>query len=65
MVGIGPEWVQMREKGVSGNSAAAEAALDFMYWPAKRHRFGWYMEPAYEYDLAAATSSRLDSAAGF
>jgi hypothetical protein len=26
--------------------------LDFMFWPAKKHRFGWYLEPSYEYNFA-------------
>ena len=51
MFGVGPEWVHTRQNGVSTNSIAGEAALDFMFWPAARHRFGWYLEPAYEYDF--------------
>jgi hypothetical protein len=49
MFGVGPEWVHTRENGRTTNSLAGEAALDFMFWPAKRHRFGWYLEPAYDY----------------
>lgn len=49
MAGIGPEWVHLRQNGVTANSIAGEAALDFMFWPSKKRRFGWYLEPGYEY----------------
>jgi hypothetical protein len=51
MIGIGPEWVHTRQNGVTTNSVAAEAVLDFMFWPSAKHRFGWYLEPAYEYNF--------------
>jgi hypothetical protein len=41
MVGVGPEWIHATKSSVTTNSAAGEAVLDFMYWPSKRHRFGW------------------------
>src|ERR1700679_2381171 len=50
MFGVGPEWVRVRQYGVTMNSLAAEAALDFMFWPTGEHRFGWFLEPAFEYD---------------
>jgi hypothetical protein len=51
MAGVGPEWVHTRANGVTTNSLGAEAALDFMFWPSKRHKFGWYLEPAYDYSF--------------
>jgi hypothetical protein len=51
MIGIGPEWVHTRQYGVTTNSIAAEAVLDFMYWPSGKHRFGWFIEPGYEYNF--------------
>jgi hypothetical protein len=51
MVGLGPEWVHTRQYGVTTNSFAAEAVLDFMYWPSVKHRFGWFIEPGYEYNF--------------
>ena len=51
MAGIGPEWVHTRQNGVTTNSFAVEAALDFMFWPSGTHRFGWFLEPAYEHDF--------------
>ncbi len=49
MFGVGPEWIHIRENGTSTNSVAGEIALDFMFWPSPTRRFGWYVEPAYDY----------------
>jgi hypothetical protein len=53
MAGIGPEWIHTRQSGVTTNAVAGEAVLDFMYWPSKRRRFGWYLEPGFEYSFAS------------
>jgi hypothetical protein len=51
MAGIGPEWIHTRES----NAVAGEAVLDFMFWPKQwKHKFGWYVEPAYEYKFGHA-----------
>lgn len=49
MAGVGPEWIHTRQFGIARNSLAAEFALDFMYWPGTGHRFGWFVEPAFDY----------------
>jgi len=49
MFGVGPEWIHIRENGITTNSVAGEVALDFMFWPSPKRRFGWYVEPAYDY----------------
>src|SRR5262249_35784578 len=49
MAVAGPEWVHTRESGTSTNAVGAEAILDFMFWRSRKHRFGWYLEPTYEY----------------
>lgn len=49
MFGIGPEWIHGNAYGVKRDSVAFEVAPDFMFWSSKRHRFGWYLEPSYEY----------------
>jgi hypothetical protein len=52
MAGIGPEWIHTRESGATTNSVAGEAVLDFMFWPRRwKHKFGWYVEPGYEYEF--------------
>ena len=52
MIGVGPEWINTRAYGVTTNSLGGEGVLDFMFWPTSEHRFGWYLEPGYEYDFA-------------
>lgn len=51
MLGVGPEWVHLRQNGKTTNSIAGEVAGDFMFWPARKHRFGWFIEPAYDYSF--------------
>jgi len=51
MFGVGPEWVHTDEGGVKTNSVAGEAIGDFMFWPSAKHRFGWYLEPSYDYSF--------------
>jgi hypothetical protein len=52
MAGIGPEWIHTRESRTTTNSVAGEAVLDFMFWPGRwKHKFGWYIEPGYEYNF--------------
>jgi hypothetical protein len=51
MFGAGPEWVHTNQYGMSANSIAGEAVLDFMFWPTGKHKFGWYLEPGYEYNF--------------
>ncbi len=55
MVGIGPEWVHVRESGVVRKALGAEFALDFMCWPGSKHGFGWFIEPAFEYTFGHET----------
>jgi hypothetical protein len=49
MLGAGPEWIHTNANGTKTNSVGVEVAPDFMFWPSKGHRFGWYVEPSYEY----------------
>ncbi len=64
MLGVGPEWVYLRQNGRSMNSVAGELAGDFMFWPNGRHRFGWYLEPAYDYSFAAGHQQSIGISAG-
>jgi len=52
MLGVGPEWVHVRQNGKVTNSISGEIAGDFMFWPTGKHRFGWFLEPAYDYSFA-------------
>jgi hypothetical protein len=52
MFGIGPQWSHVTKYGNTTKSISGEAVLDFMFWPSKKHRFGWYLEPGFDYSFA-------------
>jgi hypothetical protein len=64
MLGIGPEWVHFRQNGTVTNSISGEVAGDFMFWPTGKHRFGWYLEPAYDYSFAADHQQSIGMSGG-
>ena len=64
MFGIGPEWIHLKQNGKTTNSIAGEVAGDFMFWPARKHRFGWYLEPAYDYSFARGHQQSIGMSAG-
>jgi hypothetical protein len=64
MFGIGPEWAHTVQGGSSTNSIGGEAALDFMFWPRPKRRFGWYVEPSYGYDFGSGHEQSVSVAAG-
>ena len=64
MLGVGPEWVHLSQNGTTTNSIAGEVAGDFMFWPARKHRFGWFLEPAYDYSFARGHQQSIGMSAG-
>jgi hypothetical protein len=64
MFGVGPEWIHTRRFNVVRNSAGGEVALDFMFWPSGKHRFGWYLEPAYDYDFGRGHDQSISISGG-
>ena len=64
MLGVGPEWIHTNASGIKTNSVAAEVAPDFMFWPSKQHRFGWYLEPSYEYKFGPVHEQSLGISGG-
>jgi hypothetical protein len=64
MAGIGPQWAHVRQNGRTSDTFSAELAGDFMFWPAERHRFGWYLEPAYNYSFAGGHQQSIGMSAG-
>jgi hypothetical protein len=64
MVGVGPEWVHTNERGKSPNSISGEAVIDVMFWRSKKHRFGWYVEPGYEYNFGRGHEQSLGVSGG-
>ncbi len=64
MLGVGPEWVHAKQNGKWSDSIAGEIAGDFMFWPTGRHRFGWYLEPAYDYSFAGGHQKSIGISGG-
>lgn len=64
MLGVGPEWVHLRQEERSTDTISGEVAGDFMFWPNGKHRFGWYLEPAYDYSFAGAHQQSVGMSAG-
>jgi hypothetical protein len=64
MFGVGITRTHASDYGVTTNSTGGEIALDFMFWPSPKHQFGWYLEPAYEYDFGQAHERSVDMSAG-
>jgi hypothetical protein len=64
MFGVGPEWIHSRENRVTTNSLGGEAVLDFMFWPSVKRRFGWYLEPGYEYNFGRGHERSIGITAG-
>jgi len=64
MAGVGPAWNHTRSFGVTSNSVSAEGALDFMFWPSSKRRFGLYLEPGYEYNFGRGHEQSLGISGG-
>jgi hypothetical protein len=45
-------------------TGSGEIAGDFMFWPTGKHRFGWYLEPAYDYSFAGGHQQSIGMSAG-
>jgi hypothetical protein len=64
MFGVGPGWIHTRKYSMTTNSIGGEAVLDFMFWPSSKHRFGWYVEPGYEYNFGPLHEQSLGITGG-
>jgi hypothetical protein len=64
MLGVGPQWDHLKQNGKTTDSFSGELAGDFMFWPTGRHRFGWYLEPAYDYSFAGGHQRSTGMSAG-
>jgi hypothetical protein len=60
MFGAGPAWSFSRE----GTKVALELAADFMIWPTKDRKYGWFVEPTYNYSFARGHEQSLGLAMG-
>ena len=59
MLGVGPQWVHLKQDRRWTNTIAGEVAGDFMFWPNGKHHFGWFLEPAYDYSFAKGHQKSL------
>lgn len=64
MIGVGPQWIHLQQNGRTTNSISGEMAADVMFWPNRKHRFGWFLEPAYDYSFAGGHQQSLGMSAG-
>jgi hypothetical protein len=64
MLVIGPQWVCLMQNGKTINSIAGEVAGDFMIWPAHKRRFGWFLEPAYDYRFGRGHQQSIGMSGG-
>jgi hypothetical protein len=64
MMGIGPQWAHTTQNNTTSNTFSAELAGDFMFWPTEGRRFGWFLEPAYDYSFAGGHPQSIGMTAG-
>jgi len=64
MFGVGPQWAHTITRGGTSDTVAAEAALDFMFWPWPARKFGLYLEPSYDYGFGHGHEQSLGISAG-
>ena len=56
MIGAGPQWSYT----INGpGKIGAEFALDFMFWPTRDRKFGWFLEPSYSYSFSQGHEQSL------
>jgi hypothetical protein len=64
MLGAGPEWIRTSEHQTVTDSLGTEAAADLMFWPSGKHRFGWYLEPAYDHSFGPGREQSVGISGG-
>jgi hypothetical protein len=65
MAGVGQEWIHTTESGAMANSSGCEAVLDLMFWPnGWKHKYGWYVEPADEYNFGKGHERSIGASFG-
>ena len=65
MAGVGPEWIHTSEHGLTINAPGVEVAADFMFWPSiGKHKFGWFLEPAYDYSFGLGHEQSIGISGG-
>jgi hypothetical protein len=62
MIGAGPQLSYATAGG--GAKIASEFALEWMIWPTKDRKFGWFVEPTYSYSLSRGHEQAVGVTAG-
>lgn len=62
MFGAGPELSYAPAGG--GTQIASEVALEWMFWPSKDRKFGWFVEPTYSYSFSRGHEQSIGVATG-
>lgn len=62
MVGAGPQLSYATAGG--GTKIASEVALEWMIWPTKDRKFGWFVEPTYSYSFSRGHEQSVGVTAG-
>ncbi len=64
MAGAGPEWIRTSENTMATNSTGVAAALDFMFWPSRSRKYGWYFEPGYDHNFGSGHEQSVGVSGG-
>jgi hypothetical protein len=62
--GVGPVWMHMITGGKASDAIGAEGVLDFMFWPTRDRKFGWFLEPSYGYSFGSGHEQSLGISGG-
>jgi hypothetical protein len=60
--GLGPVW--MHTVGSGKTTVGAEIVTEFMFWPTRDRKFGWFLEPSYTYAFSSGHEQSLGVSVG-
>jgi hypothetical protein len=60
--GLGPVW--MHTAGSGKTIVGAEFVAEFMFWPTRDRKFGWFLEPSYSYSFGKDHEQSLGVSVG-
>jgi hypothetical protein len=59
-----PAVVSPHPKWKDGELDSGRGAGDFMFWPTRKHRLGWFVEPSYDYSFAGGHQQSIGMSTG-
>ncbi len=60
--GLGPVW--MHTIGSGKTTVGAQIVTEFMFWPTRDRKFGWFLEPSYTYAFSNGHEQSLGVSVG-